>query len=124
MSVGDPTPDPLEALGVFGPIVREAINQVKAEFRAELEVLRAELTSPNKDPRRCLSPDEICEIYGFSRSTFDRWLADRHTGLEEVVQRPRGGRLVLVPRAEFEDWLAGQCPGRRAGSVRAMRRAQ
>lgn len=53
-----------------------------------------------------LTVNEVCERYGFSRSTFYRMLADPQSGLRSVVLRipPPWGR-IRVPEDEFEAWL-------------------
>lgn len=88
-------------------LLREAMEVVThpllarlAECEARLGALEARHTDSE---RRCVSVDEACERWGFSRSSWDRWLADRASGLREVVI-PAGSR-VLVPVSEFEGWM-------------------
>lgn len=88
-------------------LLREAMEVVThpllarlAECEARLSALESRQAGPEQ---RCVSVDEACERWGFSRSSWDRWLADRTSGLREVVI-PVGSR-VLVPVNEFDGWL-------------------
>lgn len=68
-------------------------------------------TTPCRDarperPDTFVSIDEACIIFGISRRTFYRLLADRRAGLDQVVLRipPRTGH-IRVPVRRFEEWL-------------------
>lgn len=86
--------------------VREVVDALMRPVVDQLQALEARLSELEARPgeaARCVSVREACERWGFSRSTWDRWLADRESGLREVVVQ--AGRRVLVPVAEFEGWL-------------------
>ena len=87
--------------------VREVVDALMRPVVGQLQALEARLSElesrPGEGSARCVSVREACERWGFSRSTWDRWLADRESGLREVVVQ--AGRRVLVPVVEFEGWL-------------------
>ena len=58
------------------------------------------------DPDTFVSVNEACRLFGISRRTFYRMLADPDGGLDEVVLRipPATGRY-RVPLQRFEQWL-------------------
>lgn len=102
----------------IGRLIAGALEELRAELRAELERRVAEVRDEvlarveARSARRCLSVAEACEAYSFSRATWDRWLADPTTGLEAVVLRPNGpGGRVLVPVEAFEAWLRARSGG-------------
>lgn len=63
-------------------------------------------------PDTFLSIDEACRLFGVSRRTFYRMLADRRAGLGKVVLRipPRTGH-IRVPVRRFEEWLRARQEG-------------
>lgn len=77
------------------------------DLRTRVDDLEARLAAvAERAQRRCLSIDEACAAYEVSRPVFERWLADRSTGLFDVVFQPSGPRgRVLVPVEAFEAWL-------------------
>lgn len=65
--------------------------------------------SAKKEPKRpdtFVSVNEACRLFGVSRRTFYRMLADPEGGLDELVLRipPKTGRY-RVPVRRFEQWL-------------------
>lgn len=53
-----------------------------------------------------VSIDEACRLFGISRRTLYRMLADRRGGLRKVVLRiPPGTGHIRVPVRRFEEWL-------------------
>jgi hypothetical protein len=57
-----------------------------------------------REPRTGLSPDQFCQRYGISRSTFEDWRR-RGVGPAELQPLGRGGRIIITEQAEA-DWLA------------------
>ncbi len=85
--------------------VRQALVKLHDHVLAKVTAQIAAATQPV-----CVTPDEACRLFPFSRATFDRWLADPREGLEEspepVVLRPNGpGGKVMVHVARMQRWL-------------------
>lgn len=93
-------------------------EQERAEIDAKLAALRDELLDRAARPV-CVTVERACELFGFSRPTFERWKADPTTGLmrgpEPAVLQPDGpGCKVLVHVERMEAWLVGR--GARRGA--------
>lgn len=104
----------------------ERERALRDEFDGKLAALRDELleVAARAARPRCVSVERACEDYGFSRATFDRWLADPRCGLDAgpapVVLRPNGpGGKVVVHVERLEAWLDARGRGTRVAPRRA-----
>jgi uncharacterized protein (DUF2384 family) len=106
--------EPRDVGSVLAELVGQLVEPLRAALRAavaqELHQLRRHVAGAARPV--CVTPDQACELFGFSRAVFDRWLADPHEGLEErpepVVIRPTassGGKKVLVHVERMQRWL-------------------
>lgn len=100
------TADELEALNAKVDGLQETLGARIDAVEAKVEQVLALVDSRAV----CVPPDKACEMFAFSRSTFDRWLADPAEGLElgpePVVIRPNGPTgKVLVHLARMQRWL-------------------
>jgi hypothetical protein len=87
--------------------VQKHMSQQRAELLAEIKELRNDLEALRaqcREERRCLTVSETCKRYGFSRSTWDRYLANRTSGLWALLEPWRVGQRLRVPIKEFEHW--------------------
>jgi hypothetical protein len=113
---------------MFSGVFKDLRDHLVAEVDRRFTALRDEIVSmieARATKPRCMSIEETCKEFGFSRTTWDRWLADPITKLEDVILRPNGpGGRVLVPVETFEKWLrergrkgqvAGERPRRQDG---------
>jgi hypothetical protein len=65
---------------------------------------RANKPPPPREPRRGKSPQEFCDSYGISRSTYEQWQRD---GVGPVVLQPGGpGTRVIITEIAEREWLA------------------
>lgn len=95
--------------------INAKVDAVEAHVIARVEAVERALAGvvARIDARSqpvCVPPDRACETFGFSRSTFDRWLADPAEGLERgpepVVLRPNGPTgKVMVHVERMQRWL-------------------
>lgn len=92
-------PDP------FSEAQRAEIERLRADLLATLEAetatVRARLQLEEWPPT--LRVNQACDLFGISRSQFDRWLADGRTGLRKILIPV--GRQWRVPREQFFSWL-------------------
>ena len=76
----------------------EALAERVSRLEAELDA--------SKPAKRCMTVRQVCEAFSISRSTWDRWLADRSNGLRALVDTwTKGEARLRVPVREFEEWL-------------------
>lgn len=95
-------------------VLRAAFDQLRDELLDELDRRIAPLRDEMRELRALATTDAPASLsvkrtlarHDVSISTWNRWLADLESGLDDLVIRPNGpGGKILVPVAEFDAWL-------------------
>lgn len=92
-----------DRLNWLAEALRDELDRRDAAILAEID-RRLEQFEQLEHDDEVLKVKEVCQRYRFSRSTWDTWLADTRSGLENVIFRV--GREIRIPKTEFEAWLA------------------